>query len=214
MDNLPSHITSQQFKSIVSQSLKGGGSFAGAQKIMKSNKTLNRAMSKSSMTAREAQKAFDVLKKEGALSGMSGKSAGQMYHKAVRVGQEKGFFEKQKTLHQIAVEKRKTDRIQGIKDAEKRKEREKEFDAERAAEAESVTGGVQSEIETKRFLGNTQDAAGGKKDNSIVKIQKHGVAAKADETTEARATASASARVAKKSATEEPKQMLKDIMFD
>ena len=211
MPNMPSRISSSQFKSIVGQSLGSGKSFASARKLMKTNKMVARALNKSSMTAREAKRAFEVLHKEGVLKSKI-KGAGDQYHSAIRAGQKKGFFGEQETLHQKAVRERKEQRIQDAKDYEKRKERKEEFDAERAAESSSVTGhSDDKKIERGRFIGGSTKPEEKKKE-SIAKLQKHGVAAKSGETSSARSTVSGPGGKQKSGDSDKP-EVLNDIMF-
>ena len=153
-------FSTQQFKSMISKSLKEGSLKGGAvQNVFKGSHAAKRAMSKSIMSVRDAKTVFKALHKEGLMKG-SAQSADAAYKMAVRTGREKGVFEHKKTLHELAIEERVAKRKEKMKRDQRREENMERYEAEKRAEE----------------TGETIQQGG----DSIVRMKAHGVAAKAD----------------------------------
>ncbi len=156
---IPKRFNTSQFAGMVNRSLRSGSMQSkGVKDVLKSSNTVRRAMAKSSMTEREAKTAFKVLHEKGMLKSQR-QDHGDQFKKAVRVGQTKGDFEHIETLHEKAVREKRERRTQMRKDRQKREENLERYQQERAAEDGEV-------LQNK---------------DGVVKMQAHGVAAKADQ---------------------------------
>lgn len=202
---LPTHLSGAQFSSVLSDPIKSGSSVQ-ADRALRADRTVGRAMRSSELSAGQAKAAFKagyaVLKKAGLLQTNS-RDANATYSRSMDRAAAKGVIERQKTLHEVAMEERKAERKEHKKIQERREENLKIYEAELAAEQSG-----------KKVDENS---------SSVVRMTEHGVAAKAEQEQsqhgvtavgDGQKTGLASSSKTKNNTAPSQPLVLKDIMFD